>query len=225
MHNSQKPKSNVCFHNWITKTRSSFYFLPINAQTNISFNLFFWEWTFLIHQSPFDRTFEAWKPIAINQNYNQKEFLKTLITITYSLHGRAVGTGGAGGQWLPKILADHKRGGGADYAHQITTRPPSPLSDLPTALQGHIAQWVACASYCMYIASNTIWHTTHFYIYPKKRKKHFPLNTFPWLTWTYCYLDYKVRWVDEFLECKSKLLFQISGDKRGIVIKLTFDTF
>ena len=77
MHNSQKPKSNVCFHNWITKTRSSFYFLPINAQTNISFNLFFWEWTFLIHQSPFDRTFEAWKPIAINQNYNQKEFLNT----------------------------------------------------------------------------------------------------------------------------------------------------
>ena len=50
----------------------------------------------------------------------------TLITITYSLHGRAVGTGGAGGQWLPKNLADHKRGGGADYAHQITTRPPSP---------------------------------------------------------------------------------------------------
>ena len=44
-----------------------------------------------------------------------------------------------------------------------------------------------------------IWHTTHFYIYPKKRKKHFPLNTFPWLTWTYCYLDYKVRWVAEFL--------------------------
>ena len=50
----------------------------------------------------------------------------TLITITYSLHGRAVGTGGTGGQWLPKFLADHKRGGGADYAHQITTRPPSP---------------------------------------------------------------------------------------------------
>ena len=44
-----------------------------------------------------------------------------------------------------------------------------------------------------------IWHTKHFYIYPKKRKKHFPLNTFPWLTWTYCYLDYKVRWVAEFL--------------------------
>ena len=106
MHNSQKPKLNLCFENWITKTRSSFYFLPINAQTNISFNLFFWEWTFLIHQSPFDRTFEAWKPIAINQNYNQKEFLNTHHNYILS-PGRAVGTGGAGGQWLPNILSDH----------------------------------------------------------------------------------------------------------------------
>ena len=79
----------------------------------------------LIHQSPFDRTFEAWKPIAINQNYNQKEFLNTHHNYILS-PGRAVGTGGARGQWLPKNLADHKRGGGADYAHQITTRPPSP---------------------------------------------------------------------------------------------------
>ena len=53
----------------------------------------------------------------------------------------------------------------------LPTLPSPRFSDLHTALQGHIAQWVACASYCMYIASNTIWHTTHFYIYPKQGSK------------------------------------------------------
>ena len=177
MHNSQKPKLNVCFENWITKTRSSFYFLPINAQTNISFNLFFWEWTFLIHQSPFDRTFEAWKPIKI-QNYNQKEFLKTLITITYSLQAGQLELEGQGAmaaktfcQITYLIIITNVVMGQIMPIRWLPTLPSPGFSDLPTALQGHIAQWVACASYCMYIASNTIWHTTHFYIYPKQGSK------------------------------------------------------
>ena len=201
MHNSQKPKSNVCFHNWITKTRSSFYFLPINAQTNISFNLFFWEWTFLIHQSPFDRTFEAWKPIAINQNYNQKEFLNThhnyILSPWQGCRYRR-GRGGNGCQKFWQITNGVE--GQIMPTKLLPALPPPGFSDLPTALQGHIAQWVACASYCMYIASNAIYMAHHALLYlSKEAKKHFPLNTFPWLTWTYCYLDYKVRWVAEFL--------------------------
>ena len=72
-----------------------------------------------------------------------------------------------------------------------------------------------------------IWHTTHFYIYPKKRKKHFPLNTFPWLTWTYCYLDYKVRWVAEFLgtDVKASYCFRFLVTKEVLIVcKLTSDT-
>lgn len=93
-----------------------------------------------------------------------------------------------------------------------------------------LSPWPHCTvnSLCklLHVHSKQYYMAHHALLYlSKEAKKTLPLNTFPWLTWTYCYLDYQVRWVAEFLECKSKLLFQISGDKRGIVIKLTSDTF
>ena len=121
MHNSQKPKSNVCFENWITKTRSSFYFLPINAQTNISFNLFFWEWTFLDPSITFRS--HIW---SLETNRNQSKLQPEGIPQHSSQLHTLCRQGCRYRRSKGAILANHKRGGGADYAHQITTRPPSP---------------------------------------------------------------------------------------------------
>ena len=95
----------------------------------------------------------------------------TLITITYSLHGRAVGTGGAGGQWLPKILADHKRGGGAEYAHQITTRPPSPRIFRPS--YGPARPHCTVSSLCklLHVHSKQYYMAHHALLYISKEAK------------------------------------------------------
>ena len=72
------------WENWITKTRPSFYFLPINAQTNISFNLFSEnEQSWSIHHLlivNFKRGKQS-QSIKITTRRNSS----TLITITYSL--------------------------------------------------------------------------------------------------------------------------------------------
>ena len=102
----------------------------------------------------------------------------TLITITYSLQSGQLEPEGQGAmaaktfcQITYLIIITNVVMGQIMPIRWLPTLPSPGFSDLPTALQGHIAQWVACASYCMYIASNTIWHTTHFYIYPKQGSK------------------------------------------------------